>query len=105
MTSLAAADRDVALTDAPERERPAARRSTKPASIQAIGLALALAALAATIGASLAYGAKPMSLGSVVDAFTNYDASNSDHLVVRSLRVPRTIVGLLVGVSLGLAGT
>jgi iron complex transport system permease protein len=29
----------------------------------------------------------------------------NDHLIVHSLRIPRTLVGLMVGVSLGLAGT
>ena len=38
------------------------------------------------------------------DALWHYDATLNDHLIVRSLRVPRTVVGLLVGAALGLAG-
>jgi iron complex transport system permease protein len=52
---------------------------------------------------SLAYGSKPIPLRAVFDAFFAFDGSN-DHLIVRSLRVPRTLVGLGVGVGLGLAG-
>ena len=37
------------------------------------------------------------------EAFTDFDGSN-DHLIVRSLRVPRTVVGLMVGACLGLSG-
>jgi iron complex transport system permease protein len=105
MTTLVAADQP----RAPDVDLPAVRthpgRLVRPGSVRAIGLILALAALAATLAASIAFGAKPMPLGTVVDAFFDYDPTVSDHLVVRSLRVPRTIVGLLVGVSLGLAGT
>jgi iron complex transport system permease protein len=52
---------------------------------------------------SLAVGAKPIPLASVVEAFTGFDGSN-DHLVVRELRLPRTLVGVLVGAALGMAG-
>ncbi len=54
--------------------------------------------------ASLAIGTKQIPLGSVIKAFTSYDVTNTDHLVVRELRLPRTIVGLLVGTSLGVSG-
>jgi ABC-type enterobactin transport system permease subunit len=40
----------------------------------------------------------------VVDALFSHDDTKTDHLIVQSLRVPRTVVGLLVGVALGLAG-
>ena len=53
---------------------------------------------------SLAVGAKSIPLGTVIDAFTAFDRTDADHLVVRELRLPRTIVGLLVGVALGVSG-
>jgi iron complex transport system permease protein len=52
---------------------------------------------------SLAVGSKPIALSTVVSAFTDFDGSN-DHLVVRELRLPRTLVGILVGAALGTAG-
>jgi iron complex transport system permease protein len=100
-----------ALVDAPGEvhDLPAAtaprRRAPHRRSARGSGLVLASIALAAACVASVAYGAKPIPLHTVADAFLHYDASSSDHLVVRSLRVPRTIVGVLVGVALGLAGT
>ena len=67
-----------------------------------VGLLGALLLLALLV--SLAVGAKSIPLGTVIEAFTDYDRTNSDHLVVRELRLPRTIVGLLVGAALGVSG-
>ncbi len=61
-------------------------------------------ALALVCLASIRYGAKPMSTGTVLDAIWHPDLSLRDHVVVRELRIPRTVVGLLVGVALGLSG-
>ena len=52
---------------------------------------------------SIAYGSKPIPIGTVFEAFTEFDGSN-DQLIVRSLRVPRTVIGLMVGACLGLSG-
>ncbi|MEW6475964.1 MAG: iron chelate uptake ABC transporter family permease subunit [Actinomycetota bacterium] len=54
--------------------------------------------------ASVAYGSKPIGFSTVIDAFVAFDPASNDHLIIRSLRVPRTVVGLLVGAALGLAG-
>jgi iron complex transport system permease protein len=54
--------------------------------------------------ASIAYGSKPIPLGTVWDALWNVDPSLGDHIIVRSLRVPRTGLGIAVGVALGLSG-
>lgn len=61
-------------------------------------------ALAVACFASIAYGAKPIPLPTVLDALLHYDAGREDHLIVHSLRLPRTALGLLVGAALGLAG-
>ena len=44
------------------------------------------------------------SLSTVWSAITAFDPTNTDHLVIMELRLPRTILGLLVGAALGLAG-
>lgn len=53
---------------------------------------------------SLAVGARNISLFTVVEAVFNFDPANGDHAVVSS-RMVRTVAGLVVGLSLGLAGT
>lgn len=52
---------------------------------------------------SIAYGSRSLPLGTVLDAFFAYEDS-TEHLIVRRLRVPRTMLGLGVGAALGLAG-
>lgn len=68
------------------------------------GLALAVAVLVVVAFCSVAYGTRSMSLATVWDAFWDYDAAVDDHLLVRDLRVPRTVIGLSVGAALGLGG-
>lgn len=69
-----------------------------------LGLLIVLAVLLLTVLASIAYGTKTIDISIVLAAFANYDPALSDHLIVRSMRLPRTALGLLVGVALGLAG-
>lgn len=71
--------------------------------VRAVGLVVAVAGLLAVTLASVAYGSKPVPLGDVFSAFADFDGSNK-HLVVRSLRVPRTVLGLSAGAALGVAG-
>jgi iron complex transport system permease protein len=68
------------------------------------GLVLAVAVLAIAAACSLAYGSKAIPLNTVVDAFFAFDPTNNDHVIIRDLRVPRTVIGILVGAALGLAG-
>ncbi|MEM8904354.1 MAG: iron chelate uptake ABC transporter family permease subunit [Actinomycetota bacterium] len=69
-----------------------------------LGVAVLGAALFSVSLASLAVGAKPIPLGSVIDAFLAYDPTDTDHLIVRELRLPRTIIGLIVGAALAVSG-
>jgi iron-siderophore transport system permease protein len=67
------------------------------------GLPLAAIALGAAVLLSLTVGAKAIPLGDVAAALVGDDGSDSA-AIVRELRLPRTLVGLAVGVGLGLAG-
>lgn len=66
-----------------------------------LGLAILLVVVAL---ASLAWGARDIGLGTVLDAIFFPRDGNTDHSVVRDQRVPRTVLGLLAGMALGLAG-
>lgn len=64
-----------------------------------LGAVLLLVALA-----SLAIGARSIAPSTVLDALFHFDPANGDHAVVHS-RIVRTVVGLIIGLSLGMAGT
>lgn len=66
-------------------------------------LLLAVAVLAAVLVASLAIGSRHIPLATVLEALLAYDDSD-DHAIIRALRLPRTLLGLLVGSALGVAG-
>ena len=72
-------------------------------AVRVVGLVIGLVLLVLAAIASIAYGSKPIAVREVFGAIWAFDASN-DHLIVRSLRIPRTLVGLGVGAGLGLAG-
>ncbi|NIZ93779.1 FecCD family ABC transporter permease [Kineococcus rubinsiae] len=67
------------------------------------GLLLAVLLLLVAVAASLALGSRSIPLGTVAEALTGGGPAQ-DALVVRELRVPRTLLGLGVGAALGLAG-
>jgi iron complex transport system permease protein len=69
-----------------------------------LGLAGAGALLLVAVAASVALGARDLSLGTVVQALSDPEPGNNDHAVVLDLRVPRTVIGLLGGLALGLVG-
>lgn len=81
---------------------PAAKKintARKLVWLAALAAALCLIALL-----SLAVGARSIAPATVVDALFNFDPGNGDHAVVHA-RMVRTGAGLIVGLSLGLAGT
>lgn len=95
----------IAVDVLPRRtSRPSRRGLLRSGWARGGGLALATGALGLAAVASVAFGSKPLPLGTVWDALTAPDLQDADHLVVRSLRVPRTLVGVDVGIALGLAG-
>lgn len=75
---------------------PMATRWSTPAAFVVLGL---------VVVASLMLGVRGIVPSEVWRALVDPVAGNADHRVVLDLRVPRTMVGLLAGVALGLAGT
>lgn len=53
--------------------------------------------------ASITYGAAEISLDKVYAALTAYDGS-TDHLIIRTVRLPRSLIAMLVGAALAVAG-
>jgi iron complex transport system permease protein len=80
------------------------RRSRTRRATLILGLVCCVVLLAVVALLSIAVGSKQIPLSTVFDAIRHYDATNTDQVIVHSLRVPRTLVGLLVGAALGLSG-
>jgi ABC-type Fe3+-siderophore transport system permease subunit len=78
---------------------PARRRRGRPLLL----LALLLLVVAACT-ASIAVGTRSIGLGTVWQALTDFSFATEEAVIVRELRVPRTALGLLVGLALGMAG-
>lgn len=53
---------------------------------------------------SISVGTRAIPIGVTWDSIFHFDPTNSDHLLVRHLRIPRTLLAVLVGCALGVAG-
>ncbi|GAA3869189.1 iron chelate uptake ABC transporter family permease subunit [Streptomyces lacrimifluminis] len=78
-------------------------RTARATATAVLVLLLALLVVAGVALLSLAVGTRAVPPGAVLDALLN-GGNTPDALVVRSLRVPRTEIGLTAGAALGLAG-
>jgi iron complex transport system permease protein len=67
------------------------------------GLLLGSIALALCFVASIACGAAEIPLGSIYKAFTAFDGSE-EHLIITTVRLPRTLIAMMVGACLAVAG-
>ncbi|EPR77573.1 ABC-type Fe3+-siderophore transport system, permease component [Leifsonia rubra CMS 76R] len=70
-----------------------------------VALAAAIVLLTVVLVLSLALGTRGIEFSQVWPALFAPEPGNNDHLVIRELRLPRTIVGLLAGLALGVAGS
>ncbi|BDX34936.1 iron ABC transporter permease [Mycobacterium antarcticum] len=68
-----------------------------------VGLCLAATVLAGTCVLSLAVGTENVGLSTVWQAVTDY-RDIGDQWIVHDLRIPRTLLGIVVGIALGLSG-
>src|SRR6478609_1436586 len=90
-------------TQVPATAAPGTLRGDARGRKPAAWLLAAVVVLVLLAGTSLAVGARDVPLGTVWQALTAFDPANGDHAVVHA-RIPRTVLGLLVGGALGLAG-
>lgn len=76
----------------------------RPAAGLTVAWLACLLALAVVCFLSITLGARGVGLGTIVRAFTDVDPDSASQGVIRELRVPRTLIGLLAGAALGLGG-
>ncbi|MGG4145949.1 iron ABC transporter permease [Paenibacillus algorifonticola] len=73
-------------------------------NIRLMGIVLGIVFVILGLAASIAVGKSMLPLHTVIDAFISFDGSR-EHLIVRSVRVPRALMAMMVGASLGMAGS
>lgn len=69
-----------------------------------MGLIAGLVVLLLAVFASTVLGSRSISLADTVQALWMPDLQSNEHLIIRELRVPRTIIAIMVGLALGVAG-
>ena len=84
--------------DAPPRAIPAARARGPRAVVLLLALVGAVALL------SIAVGTRTIGPADVWTALLDGDLGSDEAVIVRQLRLPRTVLGLLAGLALGIAG-
>ncbi|MGY2085468.1 FecCD family ABC transporter permease [Blastococcus sp. SYSU DS0539] len=85
--------------------RGAARPPASPMRARRLAtLVLLLVLVAAAAVASIAVGTRAIGVGDVWRALLDSSPGSEEAVIVRQLRVPRTVLGLMVGAALGLAG-
>lgn len=95
---------DVTVTPSPPTTAPVAPRPGSPLRRRRLlGLAALFAALVLAVLGSIAIGTKIIPANDVLSALVSPTGTEND-VVIRSLRIPRTILGVLVGIALGIAG-
>lgn len=102
---MAIADRDHVGSNAVKKTEGRTKRVgfLVSRSRRAVGLVALALLLTAVSAASLSIGSAPTPATAVWPALTDFDGSN-DHIIVRDMRLPRTLIGLAVGAALGVAG-
>ncbi|KQR23964.1 iron ABC transporter permease [Agreia sp. Leaf335] len=76
---------------------------TRPAT-RVLGFIALLVVVLLAVGASLLLGSRSIDVAAVLDAVFSRGTKGVEQMVVLDLRVPRTVIGLVAGAALGLAG-
>ncbi len=80
---------------------PVARTSQRQINLVLIA---ALISLPALMLISIFVGSREIAVATTLEALTHFDANNSQHLIVHHLRIPRTLLAVIVGAALGVSG-
>jgi len=90
------------VTVSAQRRRIPHLARSGPVLVAGLGIGVLLLILAMVL--SIAFGAASIAPADVWNAIFAFDGSSTNHLIIRTLRVPRAAVAALVGASLAVAG-
>lgn len=93
-------------TARPVRERSRTRGSGSAPARRALLLLVGAAVFTVVAAvAGIGLGSHPVSPATILRALVDYDPAQDDHLIVMESRLPRIVLGVVVGAALGAAGT
>lgn len=75
----------------------------KQFALPVVGVVIGLLILLILLVISVSFGAKDISLGNILTALTAFDGS-VDHLIITTVRLPRSLIAMLVGAALAVSG-
>jgi iron complex transport system permease protein len=90
------------LTAGPTPSRALRIARSRPALL--LGLLVCAGALGLALISSIAFGAADIAPADVWQALVAFDPESTEHLIIRTLRMPRAAVAALVGAALAVAG-
>ena len=73
-------------------------------ALLAFGLLAGFGVLLVAMMSSIAFGAADIAPADVWAALVAFDPTSTEHLIIRTLRLPRALVSIMVGAALGVAG-
>ncbi|WP_433825249.1 FecCD family ABC transporter permease [Actinoplanes sp. CA-015351] len=83
-------------------DKPGPAHPGRRVSVRLTGLVISFVLLAVVLVLSIGFGARFLSIGEVWAGLT--DPASQYYRIVHEMRLPRTLLGLMVGMALGLAG-
>lgn len=69
-----------------------------------LGLIIGMALLGLLLITSITLGAAEIDAAVVYDALFRFDETNFDHLIIQTVRLPRVVIGVVIGAGLAVAG-
>ena len=69
-----------------------------------VGLAVGLLILGVVVAVAIGLGAAEIDLGTVGKAIFSYDAADIEQVIIRTVRLPRVVAGVIIGAGLAAAG-
>ncbi|MEM9775260.1 MAG: iron ABC transporter permease [Chloroflexota bacterium] len=80
------------------------QRLIGPAALLPVGLLAGVAILVLGLAVSITLGAAEIEVSTVFASIFQYDDTLFDHLIIRTVRLPRIIAGVIIGAALAVAG-
>ena len=85
-------------------QRTRLKLATRGRFLRLAGLVFSAVVLGVCVLASIAWGAADISLSEAYQALTNFDRASTNHLIIRTVRLPRSLIAVLVGAAMATAG-